>query len=299
MPTRATPKYHDLESEYGQTTVDTDKIGRLNLRTESVEPGSPSSVTIHGESPVCIVKDALKMWHDERLGRRGEEVLRKVWRLLSDFINHGPEWNTTRSRWRFETVRYIAAAGSRANIRLDAASEERDRRSTSTMSDTLLDPTVDMAKDPSIQEKSKRPSSRREQSVALGTGTVVKRRATEMEAGEECSEDGKAVVQSRKKRKDNFKDKVREAQKISNDDFTPLVATHEEWREVLKVTQERYRVEAARKRGHKKGDAEAVAAGLEDDDADAEKAVLAFCAVFGHVGTNRAWEYLRMVQDES
>ncbi|KAL9030458.1 MAG: hypothetical protein Q9196_001423 [Gyalolechia fulgens] len=192
-----------------------------------------------------------------------------------------PEWNTTRSRWRFETVRYIAAAGSRANIRLDAASEERDRRSTSTMSDTLLDPTVYMAKDPS-------------------TDTVVKRSAAEMEAGEDCSEDGKAVVQGRKKRKGNFEDKVREAQKISNDDFTPLVAIHEEWREVLKLTQERYRDEMARKRGYKEGDAakEAVAAGLEDDTM-AEKAMLAFCAVFGHVGTNRAWKYLRMVQDES
>ena len=104
-----------------------------------------------------------------------------------------------------------------------------------------------MAKDPSIQEKSKRPSSRREQSVALGTGAIFKRRATEMETGEGGSEDGNAVGQVRKKRKDDFEDKVREAQKINNDDFTPLVATHKEWREVLKLTQERYRDETARK----------------------------------------------------
>lgn len=125
-----------------------------------------------------------------------------------------------------------------------------------------------------------------------------------METEEGGSGDSNAVAQSRKKRKGDFKDKVREAQKINNDDLTPLVATFEEWREVLKLTQERYRLtqeqhryEIALKRGQKEGDAamEAVAAGLKDDAA-AEKAVLAFCAVFGHSGTNRAWEYFRMVQ---
>ena len=69
--------------------------------------------------------------------------------------------------------------------------------------------------------------------MALGTGHVVKRRATEVDTGAGGSEDGDAVVQVRKKRKDDLVDNVREAQKISDDDFTLLVATHEEWREVL------------------------------------------------------------------
>ncbi|KAL8909890.1 MAG: hypothetical protein Q9171_004803 [Xanthocarpia ochracea] len=177
--------------------------------------------------------------------------------MLSNFVNCGPR------------VRYVEVP---PEGRDNEVSEECDRRSTSITSD------------------------QQEQSVALGTGAIVKRRATEMETGEGGSDDGNAVVQVRKKRKDDFEDRVREAQKINNDEFTPLVATHEEWREVLKLAQERYRDEAARKRRHEEGDAamEAVAARLEDDAA--EKAVLAFCAVFGHSGTNRAWEYFRMVQ---
>ncbi|KAL8881090.1 MAG: hypothetical protein Q9198_001634 [Flavoplaca austrocitrina] len=63
---------------------------------------------------------------------------------------------------------------------------------------------------------------------------------------------------------------------------------------------ERYRVETARKRSLDEEDpaTQPVAKRLEDD-AEAEKAVLPLCAIFGHSGTNRAWEYFRMVPRSS
>ena len=66
------------------------------------------------------------------------------------------------------------------------------------------------------------------------------------------------------------------------------------------MTRERYRVEGARKRSLDEEDpaTQPVAKGLEDY-AKAEKAVLALCAIFGHSGTIRAWEYFRMVPRSS
>ncbi|KAI4243006.1 MAG: hypothetical protein L6R40_003697 [Gallowayella cf. fulva] len=105
---------------------------------------------------------------------------------------------------------------------LDGLISEDDE--TSLTSEIQLDSTGNADDDPGIREQ-------QVQSVASTQGDVVKRKAANMEAGDGRTERTNIAIRRKKqKTKPDFEAQVRKAQRLSDKDDTPLVATQEQWR---------------------------------------------------------------------